>query len=71
MRMLVRRLQAKGYRVAQLSTDSTNRAMQHVAQAVGFRIVGTTLRFQRRVAGADSICVSAETAKASKKRLEG
>jgi mycothiol synthase len=49
MRMLVRRLQAKGYRVAQLSTDSTNQAMQHVAKAVGFRIVGTTLRFQRQV----------------------
>jgi mycothiol synthase len=49
MRTLVRRLQAKGCRIAQLSTDSTNQAMQHVAKAVGFRIVGTTLRFQRQV----------------------
>jgi mycothiol synthase len=49
MRMIVQRLQAKGYRVAQLSTDSTNQAMQHVAKAVGFRIIGTTLRFQRQV----------------------
>jgi len=49
MRMIVQRLQAKGYRVAQLSTDRTNQAMQHVAKAVGFRIIGTTLRFQRQV----------------------
>jgi mycothiol synthase len=49
MRMIVQRLQAQGYRVAQLSTDSTNQAMQHVAKAVGFRIIGTTLRFQRQV----------------------
>jgi RimJ/RimL family protein N-acetyltransferase len=49
MRMIVQRLQAKGYRVAQLSTDSINQAMQHVAKAVGFRIIGTTLRFQLQV----------------------
>ena len=49
MRMIVQRLQAKGYRVAQLSTDSTNQVMQHVAKAVGFRIIGTTLRLQRQV----------------------
>jgi mycothiol synthase len=48
MRMIVQRLQERGYRVAQLSTDSTNQAMQHVAKAVGFRIVGRTLRFQRQ-----------------------
>jgi len=47
--MLVRRLQARGYRVAQLSTDSTNQAMQYVAQEAGFRITGTTLRFQLKV----------------------
>jgi len=51
MRMLLRRLQAGGYRVAQLSTDSTNQAMQYVAQTAGFRITGITLRFQRQVAG--------------------
>jgi mycothiol synthase len=49
MQMIVQRLQAKGYRVARLSTDSTNQAMQHVAKAVGFRIVGATLRFQRQL----------------------
>lgn len=71
MRTLLQRLQAKGYRVAQLSTDSANQAMQQVAEKVGFRIVGTTLRFQRRVAGANSFYVSATTAKASRERLEG
>jgi len=49
MRKIVQRLQAKGYRATQLSTDSTNQAMEYVAKAVGFRIVGTTLRFQRQV----------------------
>ena len=44
MRTLVQRLQAKSYRIAQLSTDDTNQAMQHVAEKVGFQIVGTALR---------------------------
>lgn len=49
MQMIVQRLQAKGYKVAQLSTDSHNQTMQRVAQAVGFHITATTRRFQRFV----------------------
>ena len=49
MHIIVKRLQTKGYQVAKLSTDSDNQAMQRVAQTVGFRITGTTLRFQRPV----------------------
>jgi ribosomal protein S18 acetylase RimI-like enzyme len=51
MQMIVQRLQARGSRVARLSTDSSNQAMQRVAQTVGFQIIGTTLRFQRSVQG--------------------
>jgi mycothiol synthase len=49
MLMILQQLQAKGQRIAQLSTDSSNTAMQHVAQASGFRRIGTTLRYQRQV----------------------
>jgi len=49
MQLVVQRLQAKGYEVAQLSTASDNHAMQRVATAVGFHSTGTTLRFQRPV----------------------
>ena len=49
MYMLVKRLQQMGYRIAKLSTDSNNHAMQHVAYAVGFQRSGSTLRFQYRV----------------------
>jgi len=49
MYMLVKRLQKMGYKIAKLSTDSNNQAMQHVAYAVGFQLSGKTLRFQHRV----------------------
>lgn len=49
MHAILRQLQAKGYAVAQLSTDSDNQAMQRVASGVGFHITGTTLRFERPV----------------------
>jgi hypothetical protein len=51
MYMLVKRLQKMGYRIAKLSTDSNNHAMQQIAYAVGFQRSGKTLRFQRQVAG--------------------
>jgi len=49
MYILVKRLQRMGYRIAKLSTDSNNHAMQQVAYAVGFQRSGSTLRFQYHV----------------------
>ncbi|NOK63794.1 MAG: hypothetical protein GFH27_549283n26 [Chloroflexi bacterium AL-W] len=49
MSIIVQRLQTKGYRIAKLSTDSDNHAMQRVAQITGFQVTGITLHFQRPV----------------------
>lgn len=49
VQLIAQRLQASGYRVARLSTDSDNQAMQRVARSVGFRVTATTLRFARLV----------------------
>lgn len=50
----MRRLQAHGLEWARLSTSSDNIAMQRAAEAVGFRIVDESYRYEKHLGGTES-----------------